>query len=57
MFNEKTYNIDSKLKNKDKIKTTNLLDINSLKTTFIDTEFSQKVCDKLNMLFQKLIKV
>ena len=34
-----------------------MLNINNLKIAFIDTKLAQKICDKLNILFQKLIKV
>ena len=53
LFNEKTFDINCKLINKIKIKTFVLLNIDNSKIAFIDTEFAQKICDKLNVLFQK----
>ena len=57
MFNEKAFDINCKLKNKEKIKTFTLLNIDNSKIGFIDIEFAQKNCDKLNIWFQELIKV
>ena len=51
LFNEKAFNINCKLKNKIKIQTFALLNIDNLKIVFIDTKFEQKICDKLNILF------
>ena len=55
MFNETTFDINCKLKIK--IKTIVLLNIDNSENAFIDTKFAQKICDKLNISFQKLIKV
>ena len=57
MFNEKVFDINCKLKNKKEIKTFVLLNIDNSKIAIIDTKFAQKTCNKLNISFQKLIKV
>ena len=45
------------LKNKNKTRTFVLLYINSSKHAFIHEKFAQEICEKLFILFQKLIKV
>ena len=45
------------LKNKNEIKTSTLLNTDNSKHTFIDDKFTQKICEKLFISFQKLIKV
>ena len=42
---------------KNQLKTTALLNINSSKYAFIDKRFAQEICDKLNISYQKLIKI
>ena len=57
MFNKKTFDVSYKLKNKEEIKITALLNIDNSKIAFINTKFAQEICDKLNISFQRLIKV
>ena len=57
LFNKKTFDINCKLKDKEEIKTFALLNTDHSKIAFIDTKFAQRICDKLNISFQKLIKV
>ena len=57
LFNERVFDTFCTLKNKDEFKTTALLNTNSLKHAFIDKEFARKICNKLNISFQELIKV
>ena len=57
LFNKRTFDTLCTLENKDKFKATALLNINSSKHAFIDKKFARKVCDRLNILFQELIKI
>ena len=57
LFNKETFNIFYTLKNKNKFKTTILLNIDNLKHVLINKKFARKICDKLIILFQKLVKV
>ena len=57
LFNEKAFDINCKLENKEENKTFALLNTDNSEIAFIDIEFTQEVCDKLNISFQKLIKV
>ena len=56
LFNERTFNTFCTLENKDEFKTTALLNIDNSEHAFIDKEFARKICDKLNISFQELIK-
>ena len=56
-FSEKAFDINCKLKNKENIKTFALLNTDNSKIVFIDIEFAQQICNKLNISFQKLVKV
>ena len=56
LFSERTFDTLCTLENKDEFKTTALLNIDSSKHAFIDKEFARKICDKLNISFQELIK-
>ena len=57
LFDERAFDTLCTLKNKDEFKITALLNIDSSEHAFIDKEFARKVCNKLNILFQELIKV
>ena len=57
LFNERAFDILCILKNKNELKITVLLNIDNSKHAFIDKEFARKICDKLNISFQELIKV
>ena len=57
LFSERVFNILDTLKNKNKLKTTALLNIDNSKHAFIDKEFAREICDKLNISFQELVKV
>ena len=57
LFNERTFDILYTLENKNELKTTALLNIDNSKHAFIDKKFAQKICDRLNILFQELIKI
>ena len=56
LFNKKVLDVNCEL-NKMKIKTVALLNIDNSKIAFIDTKFAQNICDKLDISFQRLIKV
>ena len=56
LFNERTFDTLCTLENKDEFKTTALLNIDSSKHAFIDKEFARKICDRLNISSQELIK-
>ena len=56
LFNERTFDIFCTLENKNELKTTALLNIDSSEHAFIDKEFARKICDKLNISSQELIK-
>ena len=45
------------LKNENEIKTFVLLNTDSSRHAFINKKFAQKICEKLFLLFQKLIKI
>ena len=45
------------LKNENENKTSVLLNIDNSKHVFIDKKFAQKICEKLFISFQKLIKI
>ena len=51
LFNERTFEIVCKLKNNDKFKTSDLLNIDSTKYAFINKKFAQKICEKLQIAF------
>ena len=57
LFNERTFETVCKLKNNDKFKTSDLLNIDNTKHVFIDEKFAQKVCEKLQIAFQQLLKL
>ena len=57
LFNERTFDTLCTLENKDELKTTALLNTDNSEHAFIDKKFARKVCDKLNISFQELIKV
>ena len=57
LFNERTFDTLCTLENKNELKTTALLNIDSSEHAFIDKEFARKVCNRLNISFQELIKI
>ena len=56
LFSERAFETVRKLRNNDEFKTSNLLNIDSTKHAFIDEKFAQKVCEKLQITFQQLLK-
>ena len=56
LFNERAFDTFYTLENKDELKTIVLLNTDNSKHAFIDKKFTRKVCDKLNISFQELIK-
>ena len=56
LFSERAFDTLCILENKDEFKTTVLLNTDSSKHAFIDKEFARKICDRLNISFQELIK-
>ena len=56
LFNERTFETVCKLKNNDELKTSDLLNIDSTEHAFIDEKFAQKICEKLQIAFQQLLK-
>ena len=57
LFNKRAFDTFYILKNKDEFKTIVLLNTDDSKHAFIDKKFARKVCDRLNISFQKLIKI
>ena len=51
LFHEGIFNILYMLKNKNKIETFSLLNIDNSKHIFIDNKFALKICEKLLILF------
>ena len=56
LFSERAFDTLYTLENKDELKTTALLNTDNSKHAFIDKEFARKICDKLNISSQELIK-
>ena len=56
LFNERAFEIVYKLKNNDEFKTSDLLNTDSTEHAFIDEKFAQKICEKLQITFQQLLK-
>ena len=56
LFNEQVFEIVYKLKNNNKFKTSDLLNIDSTEHIFIDEKFAQEICEKLQITFQQLLK-
>ena len=56
LFNERAFDTFYTLENKDEFKTIALLNTDNSKHAFIDKEFARKICDKLNISSQELIK-
>ena len=50
------FKIVYRLKSNDKFKIFDLLNIDNSKHTFIDEKFERKICEKLKIAFQQLIK-
>ena len=51
LFNKRTFKIVCKLKDNDKFKIFNLLNIDNTKNVFIDAKFARKICEKLQITF------
>ena len=56
LFNERAFETICKLKNNDEFKTFDLLNIDNTEHAFIDEKFARKVCEKLQIAFQQLLK-
>ena len=56
LFNNQTFNIVCKLRNEDKIKTSDLLNIDNTEHAFIDKKFAQNFFKKIVLIVQELIK-
>ena len=56
LFNDRAFETVCKLKNNDEFKTSDLLNIDSTKHAFIDKKFARKVCKKLQIALQQLLK-
>ena len=57
LFNERAFKTVYKLKNNDELKTFDLLNIDSTEHVFIDEKFAQKICEKLQIALQQLLKL
>ena len=57
LFNERAFKTVCKLKNNDEFKTFDLLNTDSIEHAFIDEKFARKVCEKLQIAFQQLLKL
>ena len=57
LFSERAFDTFCTLENKDEFKTITLLNTDNSKHAFIDKEFARKICDRLNISFQELIKI
>ena len=57
LFSDRAFETVCKLKNNDEFKTSDLLNTDSTEHAFIDEKFAQKVCEKLQIAFQQLLKL
>ena len=57
IFNKRAFKTVCKLKNNDEFKTFDLLNTDNTEHAFIDEEFARKVCKKLQITFQQLLKL
>ena len=57
LFSERAFDTLCTLENKNEFKTTALLNTDSSEYAFIDKKFARKICDKLNISSQELIKI
>ena len=57
LFNDRAFETVCKLKNNDEFKTSDLLNTDSTEHAFIDEKFARKICEKLQITSQQLLKL